>query len=119
MSNVDIIKNFYSSDNFRNLELVDKLVDDNIELDWYSSIGHFKYAKEDILKLTREMFDNYATTNIVIETIFGEGNQVAIKYQFFAATIENPNELMLIANIMTLWEFKNGKLIKGFQTSFV
>ena len=117
MTNVDIIKNFYASDNFRDLDLVNKIVDDAIILEWNSSVGNFKYNKDDILKLSNEMFLNYLSTKIEIETIFGESDKVAVKYKFFVTTIENPNELVLIANMMVIWKFKNGKLIHGYQTS--
>jgi ketosteroid isomerase-like protein len=119
MNKIDIIKNFYASDNFRDLTHVEELIDDEIVLDWYSSVGHFKYYKEDILKLSKEMFVNYTSTRIELETIFGEGNEVAVKYKFFAATIENPNEQILIANVMVIWEFKGDKIVKGYQTSFI
>lgn len=119
MSKVDVIRKFYASDNFRDLKLVDKLIDNKFVLDWYSSVGHFKYDKEDIIKLSKEMFVNYDSTKVKLEKIFGEGNQVAAKYKFFASTIENPKELILIANVLVLWEFKEGKIIKGYQTSFI
>lgn len=119
MSNVDIIRDFYASDNFRDTKLVDELFDDEIVLDWNSSVGHFKYNKEDILKLSKEMFVNYSSTKLELQTIFGEEDQVAVRYKFYATTIENPSELVLIANMMVIWEFKNKKLIKGYQTSFI
>lgn len=119
MNNLDIIKKFYASDNFRDLTLVDELFDEKAILNWYSSVGYFKYNKEEILKLSKEIYINYVKTKIELETIFGENDQVAAKYKFYAATIENPNDLVLIANIMIIWQFENGKIIKGYQSSYI
>lgn len=119
MTNVEIIKDFYSFENFRNLAYVDQLVDENCLLEWNSSVGQFIYNKVDIMKLTKELFENYSYSNIEIDTIFGQDNHVAVRYKYYASTIENPSEVILITKIMVIWEFKNGKIIKGYQSSVV
>lgn len=117
MTNVEIIKKFYASDNYRDLEFVNHILDDSFTVEWNSSIGLFKYDKSDILKLSKEMFENYADTKIEVLTAFGDNDQVAVHYNYFASTIENPSEMTLIAKIMAIWTFKNEKIIHGFQIS--
>ena len=117
MTNLEKIKQFYESDNFRNSKFVEELFDDEIVLEWNSSVGAFNYSKEDILKLSKELFENYVNSKVEIKTIFGDENSIAVRYDYYASTIENPNELHLITKIMVIWEFKNGKIINGYQTS--
>jgi hypothetical protein len=117
MTNVEIIKDFYTSDNYRNIDYVERLLDDSFSIEWNSSIGLFVYDKADILKLTKEMFVNYAETKIQILAAFGDKDQVAVHYNYFASTIENSSEMILIAKIMAIWTFKNGRIIHGYQTS--
>ena len=49
MTNVEIIKDFYASDNYRDFAFVDKLMDDSILLEWNSSIGHVLYTIRQML----------------------------------------------------------------------
>lgn len=117
MTNVEQIQNFYTSENFRNLKLVDVLFHDDVVIEWNSTIGFFKYNKEDVMKFSKELYENYVSSNVEIITIFGEGNEVVVRYNYFASTIENPTEMILITQIMVIWEFRDGKIIKGYQCS--
>lgn len=117
MSNIELIKKYYSFNNFTDVEFVSNLIDDAIELDWKSTVGSFIYNKKDILKLTQELFVNYATIKFEILNIFGTEDEIAVRLNIIATTIENPDEEMLIANIMSIWIFENNKIIKGFQFS--
>lgn len=117
MTNVEIIKDFYASDNYRDLDYVERLLDDSFSIEWNSSVGLFIYDKADVLKLSKEIFENYADTKIEVLTAFGDKDQVAVHYDYFASTIENPSEMILIAKIMAIWTFKNGRIIHGYQTS--
>lgn len=117
MTNVQIIRDFYASDNYRDLEYVERLLDDSFSVEWSSSVGLFRYDKSDVLKLSKEMFENYADTKIEILSAFGDNDQVAVHYDYFASTIENPSEMILIAKIMAIWTFKNEKIVHGYQIS--
>jgi hypothetical protein len=119
MTNVEIIKNFYASDNYRDLTYVERLMDDSIILEWNSSVGNFIYNKADFIRLSKELFENFTDTKIEILTLFGEGNFVSIRFNYHASTIENPSEFVLIAKFMVIWEFKDGKIINGYQASTV
>ncbi len=117
MTNLELIQNFYASENFRDLKFVDSLFDDNVSLEWNSTIGLRIHNKSDIMNFSRELFENYSETKVIIKTIFGDENNVAVHYEYFAKTIENPNEWIQITKVLVLWEFINNKIIKGFQTT--
>ena len=119
MTNIEKIQNFYDTENFRNLELVNSLFHDDVSFEWNSTVGFFLYNKKDILKFSKELFENYATSSVEIVSLFGDENNVAARYNYYASTIENPSEMMLITKIMVIWEFKGGKIIKGYQTSVI
>ncbi|WP_339886833.1 nuclear transport factor 2 family protein [uncultured Flavobacterium sp.] len=117
MTNVQIIKDFYASDNYRDVSYVDNLMDDLIELEWNSSVGQFTYDKADVMKLSKELFENYTDSKVEVLNIFGEGDSVAVRYNYYASTIESSSEMVLITKIIVIWEFKDGKIIKGHQMS--
>lgn len=117
MTNVEIIKNFYASDNYRDLAFVNSLMDDSISLEWNSSVGSFIYNKDDVMKFSKELFENYSDSKIEILTIFGEDKFVSVRYDYYATMIEDPSEMVLIAKFIVIWEFKDGKIIKGYQAS--
>lgn len=119
MTNIEQIQNFYSNESFRNLELVDSLFHDDVIFEWNSSVGLFTYNKKDVLKFSKELFENYFTSEVIVKSLFGDENNVAIKYDYYASTIENPTEMLLIVKIIALWEFEDGKIIKGYQNSVI
>lgn len=117
MTNLELIQDFYTSENFRDLEFVDSLFHENVVFEWNSSIGLNSYGKDEILKFSKELYHNYYNSHVDIKTIFGNENQVAVRYDYYASTIENQHEMQLIAKVMVIWEFKDNKIIKGFQTT--
>ena len=71
------------------------------------------------LACRKELYENYVSSKVEILTFFGDDDKVALRYKYYASTIENPSELMLITKVMVIWEFEDGKIIRGFQSSIV
>lgn len=117
MTNKELIQKFYLEDGIRNVEMLKALFHDDIILEWSSSDGLLLFQKDAILKLAEELKQNYNSSFIEITHLVEEGNTVAVKYNHKVATIENPKELMFIARFIAIWEFKDSKIIKGYQIS--
>ncbi|NJM80104.1 MAG: nuclear transport factor 2 family protein [Flavobacterium sp.] len=117
MTNKELIQKFYLEDGIRNVELLKTFLQDDIVLEWSSSDGLLLLQKEAILKIAEELQQNYNSSHIEITHLIEEGNEVVVKYNQKVTTIENPKELMFIARFIVIWEFKDGKLIKGYQIS--
>ena len=79
----------------------------------------YNFNKDDILKFSKQLYENYVSSKVEILTFCGDDDKVALRYKYYASTIENPSELMLITKVMVIWEFEDGKIIRGFQSSIV
>lgn len=117
MKNKELIQKIYVEEGIRNAETLDKCFHENVILEWTSSEGDLILHKKDIIKIAEELFSNYSTSFIEITHLIEEENKVAVKYNHKVATIENPDEIMLIAKFIVIWEMENSKIIKGYQIS--
>jgi hypothetical protein len=117
MTNKERIQEFYLSDGLRNAEVLDKILHEDVILDWDSSEGKLVMQKNGILNLSKELKNNYTNSFIDITHIIAEGNFVTVRYFHRVTAIENPKEIVNIAKVIVIWEFLNDKLIKGYQIS--
>lgn len=117
MKNKELINILYLQDGIRDAKILKQLLNDEVVLEWISSDGVLIFKKDDIITLANELKANYKKSIIEITHQVEEGNQIAIKYDHKVSTIENPDEIMLIAKFFVIWEFKENKLFKGSQIS--
>jgi hypothetical protein len=112
-----IVQNFYNSDAFVNEETMNKFLHKDLLIEWNSTKGFVTLNKQLGLDLTKQMAVAYTYSRIDISHIFKKANMVTVRYSHFVKTIENPNEEMLLAHFMAIWEIKDKQLYKGFQMS--
>jgi predicted SnoaL-like aldol condensation-catalyzing enzyme len=117
MSAKEIVKNFYKSDAFINVEVMKDFLHPDFILDWHSSKGFIQLGYKELIDLTTEISRAYVRTKTRISHIIEENNMVSVRFSHYVKTIENPREEMLLAHIMIIWEIKDGKLYKGYQMS--
>ncbi|GAA4271738.1 nuclear transport factor 2 family protein [Aquimarina gracilis] len=119
MSNTakDVVRSFYETDLIHNSEAFSEYLHPEIELYWNSSFGFTKKGFEDIKTMFSDMAQSFETFRCEISHLIAEGNQVTIRYTYFANTIENPEKDEAIAHFITIWELKESKLYKGYQIS--
>lgn len=117
MSPKDIITEIYSNDGIRNTSFLNEVIHDDVVLEWYSSEGLIVKNKAAIVNLAQELKNNFATFSIEIIHNITENNKVSISYNQFGSSIENPKDLILIGRFISIWEFENDKIIKGYQIS--
>ena len=117
MTAKEIVRDFYESNAFINLELMKSYIHPNICLDWNSSKGFVQMKWDEIEAFTIELSKAYQESTIQIHQIIEEGELVSVRYSHFIRTIENPKEEMLLAHFMVIWELKENKLFRGYQMS--
>jgi hypothetical protein len=111
------IKEIYESDALYNANLLEQYIHPEITLEWYSSKGFLVLKKKDILLLAKELEKNYKAMRSEISHIIKDDNKVTVRYKHFGKTIENPNEELVLASFMVIWEIQDDKLYKGYQMS--
>jgi hypothetical protein len=111
------IKEFYESDALYNSNLLEHYIHPDITLEWYSSKGFLVLKKKEILLLAKELEKNYIAMRSEISHVVKDDNIVTVRYKHYGKTIENPNEELVLASFMVIWEIKDDKLYKGYQMS--
>lgn len=117
MTAKQLVQEFYKSDALLDPNLVEKLLHDDVKVDWNSTKGFIQMDKTQILALLNELSVAYIRSKIRISHIVSEGNSVAVRFSHYVKTFENPREEMLLAHFMVIWEIKDDKLYRGFQMS--
>jgi hypothetical protein len=111
------IREFYESSALYDSDLLEQFIHPDITLEWYSSKGLLKLKKKDILILTKELERNYLSMSCDVSHIIKDENRVSVRYRHYGRTIENPNEEILLASFIVIWELKDDKLFYGYQMS--
>jgi hypothetical protein len=86
-------------------------------LEWDSSNGNSVLDKNFILNLSDVINANYEISYFEISHLIEDNDKIVVKYNHRVATIENPNEIMLIAKVVAIWTFQEGKVIDGYLIS--
>lgn len=117
MNPKEIVQELYSNDGLRNRTFLSEVLHDDMLLEWHSSEGLLRKDKNSILDLANELKANFSIFNTEILNLITENNSVSIAYNHFGASIENNQNLILIGRFITIWEFENNKIVKGYQIS--
>ena len=117
MTPKEIVLQFYNSDLANSTEVIDTCFDKNCQLHWHSSKGFNILDFNTFKAVFNEIRENYDALRFEFSHILQEGNSVTVRYTSYACTIENPNEEHALAHFTSIWEVKNGKIIKGYQMS--
>jgi hypothetical protein len=117
MSAKQIVTDFYKSDAFIDSTIIKKYIHPEIIFEWNNSDGFTTFNYQSIIDFTDQLSKAYIWTNAKITHIIQEKDQVTVRYEHYAKTLENPREEMLLGYFMTFWELKDEKLYRGFQIS--
>lgn len=110
---------FYKSDAFIKPELLSEYLHPDIIVEWRSTKGLVTLNYQDLVEMASELGRAYISSTIKLSHMISDKDQIAVRYSHFVKTIENPREEMLLAHFMIIWEFKDGKMYRGFQMSQV
>ncbi|MQP24241.1 hypothetical protein GFJ94_04080 [Flavobacterium sp. LMO8] len=117
MTNREKIEFLYKEDGIRDKFFLESLINDDFKLEWDSSSGNSILNKNFILNLSEVLKTNYDMSYFEISHLIEENNQIVVKYNHKVTTIENPKEIMLIAKVVAIWTFQEGKIIDGYLIS--
>ena len=117
MTNREKIEFLYKEDGIRDKQFLNTLIHDDFRLEWDSSSGNSILDKNFILNLSEVINTNYEISYFEISHLIEENNQIVVKYNHKVATIENPKEIMLIAKVVAIWSFQEGKIMDAYLIS--
>ena len=119
MTPKEIVKAFYESDLASDSHLVSKYIHKDCQLHWNSSSGYKVMDYDGLDKFFKNIISSYDSLKCEISHLLEDQNQVTIRYTVFISTIEDPENEQPLANFISIWEVKEGKLYRGYEISQV
>ncbi|GGI57520.1 nuclear transport factor 2 family protein [Winogradskyella haliclonae] len=117
MSAKTLVEQFYSSDVANNETIVPDFFHKDCELHWNSSSGFALLRYDDIVSFFEGVRVSYNTMRFVHTHLLENGENVTSRHHLYAQTIEQPNEEVLLAHFIAIWEVKDGKLYRCYELS--
>ena len=114
-----ILQAFYKAEALINPELLSEFLHPDVIVEWRSTKGLIKMNYADLVDLATELSRAYVRSKVKVSHMISEKEQIAVRYSHYVNTIENPREEMLLAHFAIFWQFKDGKMYRGFQMSQV
>ncbi|WP_027126783.1 hypothetical protein [Gelidibacter mesophilus] len=117
MSPKEIVKSFYESDFANDQNLLSKYIHKDCQLHWNSSTGYRVLDYKGLDLFFKNIVSSYHSINSQISHLLQDNEQVTIRYTMFVNTIEDPENEQPLANFISIWEVKDGKLYRGYEIS--
>ena len=117
MSAKELVSEYYTSGAFRKRDKMELYLHDDLVLQWHSSKGYLELEKSDLLTLADELDKSYSSSRTDISHSIAEGNAVTVRYTHYVNPIENPNEEMVLAHFVVIWEVQDNKFYRGYLMS--
>ncbi len=117
MNAKELVKEYYNSEAFRNVEAMNRFIHDELVLQWHSSKGYLQLEKSDLLALAAELDKSYVSSRTKISHIIEEDGQVCVRYTHYVHAFENPDEEMVLGHFVVIWEIKDNMFYKGYLMS--
>lgn len=117
MSPKQVVKNFYESDLAHDSHLISTYVHKDCLVHWNSSTGYKVLDYDEFDQLFKNIKGAYHSLRTRISHLLQDENQVTIRYTIFVSTIEDPDNELPLANFISIWEVKDGKLFRGYEIS--
>ena|SRR5690606_31993946 len=117
MTAKELVAEYYNSQALKNPDIMKDYLHEGMLLQWHSSKGYLQLEKNDLLALVAELDKSYVSSRVDITHIIAEGEQVSVRYTHYVHAFENPDEEMVLAHFVVIWEIKDNKLYKGYLMS--
>lgn len=117
MSPKEIVKAFYELDLANDNQSISKFIHKECQLHWNSSTGYKILDYNELDKFFKTIYTAYDSVKIEISHLLQDQNHVTIRYTVSVSTIEDPENEQPLANFISIWEVKDGKLYRGYEIS--
>ena len=112
-----VVKDFHQANIINDETILENYFHKDLVLIWNSADGLSIMHYDDLIAFFLEIRRTYNDLRIEISHLLQDGNQVTIRYKYYARTIENPEEELGISNFIGIWEVKDDKMYRGHLVS--
>ncbi|ARV08495.1 hypothetical protein BTO05_02110 [Winogradskyella sp. PC-19] len=117
MSPKSLLESFYNSDVANNETLVTDFFHKDCELHWNSSNGFSLLKYDDVVAFFEGVRSSYDSLRFSHTHLLESDKYVTSRHHVYAQTIEQPNDEILLAHFIALWEVKDDKLYRCYELS--
>ena len=112
-----VVKDFHQANIINDETILENYFHKDLVLIWNSADGLSIMHYDDLIAFFLEIRRTYNDLRIEISHLLQDGNQVTIRYKYYASTLENPEEELGISNFIGIWEVKDDKMYRGHLLS--
>lgn len=117
MSVTELVSKFYKSEAIAKHQIIEAYLHDELQVFWHSREGYLHLDKNDLMNYALNLEQAYSASRFDITHLLNDGENVTIRYTHFVTPIENPDQELILAHFMAIWEIKDQKLFKGYVMS--
>ena len=107
-----VVKDFHQANIINDETILENYFHKDLVLIWNSADGLSIMYYDDLIAFFLEIRRTYNDLRIEISHLLQDGNQVTIRYKYYARTIENPEEELGISHFIRIWEVKDDKMYR-------
>ena len=112
-----VVKDFHQANIINDETILENYFHKDLVLIWNSADGLSIMHYDDLIAFFLEIRRTYNDLRIEISHLLQDGNQVTIRYKYYASTLENPEEELGISHFIGIWEVKGDKMYRGHLLS--
>jgi hypothetical protein len=112
-----VVKDFHQANIINDETILENYFHKDLVLIWNSADGLSIMYYDDLIAFFIEIRRTYNDLRIEISHLLQDGNQVTIRYKYYASTLENPEEELGISHFIGIWEVKGDKMYRGHLLS--
>lgn len=117
MTPKELVKAFYDEDLANDETVIKQYFHKQCQLHWNSSNGFSLLKYDDIVAFFEGVRQTYTKLSFSTTHLLSDGNFVTSRHHAYAQTIEQPNEEILLAHFIAIWEVKDDKLYRCYELS--
>jgi hypothetical protein len=112
----EIVTAYY--ENILNPGVVRQYLHPQMRIQWSGDRGYLELSADELVAMAGQFASRYAVSRFQLTHIVAEENRVAVRYEHFVCTLEEPDTEILYSSAMAFWRIKEEKMYFGYVSSY-
>ncbi|MFP9099341.1 nuclear transport factor 2 family protein [Flavobacterium sp. RHBU_24] len=89
-----------------------------MRVQWTGERGYLELSADELLAMIAQFSVRYASARFELTHIIEEENRVAVRYEHYVCTLEEPGKEILFSRAIGFWRTKEEKMYFGYVSSY-
>jgi SnoaL-like domain len=116
MTPKEIVTAYY--ENIQNPDVVRQYLHPQMRIQWSGDRGYLELYANEFLAMAAQFSGRYAGSRFDLTHIVVEENRVAVRYEQYIRTLDQPETEVLFSRAMGFWRIKEDKMYFGYISSY-